>query len=389
MFNDIWNIGLQILQNRWRSHGSPLYLILFVTGRCNFRCSHCFIENFEEDPSKDLKLDVIKQMAPDLTSLRALMITGGEPFLRNDLPSIIEIVQQHAPLEVVSIVTNGFDPNLIKKEVEQILGVLQDTIQLSISLSIDGLEADHEEIRQVKGSFSRVIETAKLLMELAREHRNLRVSANITVLPDQEEKSMAVAKWLADARIFHHLSHNIFRTCDPFSVTQTVDLKIYMEISHHLYQYNESQASSSSSLVAKWLRIKDWYQSLHIARLCQTDRFSGVACEAGRQIGVVYANGDVAPCELLPPDWGNINSRPFREIWNAKNSRDEAKRLRCEKCYCTHECFIGASLNTRPIAILQSLIGFFRFPPTSLQFLDSFFSGQPPSLPNKKNQGDE
>jgi MoaA/NifB/PqqE/SkfB family radical SAM enzyme len=381
MVKGIANKGLEILQNRWGCYGSPLYLILFVTLRCNFRCSHCFIENFEEDSSKDLKLDVIKQMAPELTRLRILMITGGEPFLRKDMSSIIEVVQQHAPLEVVSIVTNGFNPDLIRKEVKKILGVLRDNIRLNMSLSIDGLEADHDEIRRVKGSFSRAIETAKQLMELAREYKNLRVSANITVLPNQEEKGKEVAKWLVDARIFHHLSHNIFRGNDPFSVTQTVDLRAYLEISHLLHQYNESQVSPGSSLVERWLRIKNWYQSLHISRLSQTDRFAGVACEAGRQIGVVYANGDVAPCELLPPDWGNINSRPFGEIWNAKYSRDEAKRLRSEKCYCTHECFIGASLNTRPAAILQALIGFFRFPPTSLQFLDSFSI---PSLPSKK-----
>ena len=61
----------------------------FVTSVCNARCAHCF---YPINAGKnELTLDEIGRFADTLPPIRLLLIGGGEPFLRRDLPEIVKI----------------------------------------------------------------------------------------------------------------------------------------------------------------------------------------------------------------------------------------------------------------------------------------------------------
>ena len=105
----------------------------------------------------------------------------------------------------------------------------------------------------------------------------------------------------------------------------------------------------------RWHRYGQRYLSSYIAHTCRSGEPSGLTCEAGRGIGVVYHDGRVAPCELYPANWGNIMERPFSEIWNSNNNRSVSKRIRSSRCFCTHECFISASLNLQLAPMVKCL----------------------------------
>ena len=63
------------------------YLILYVTNRCNFKCNFCFYHAEVEKGRKPNELSTaeIQRFSETLGPIIQLSLTGGEPFLRDDL----------------------------------------------------------------------------------------------------------------------------------------------------------------------------------------------------------------------------------------------------------------------------------------------------------------
>ena len=87
------------------------YLRISVTDRCNFRCQYCMpLEGLQWLPKHDILsyeeiAAVVSQLAP--LGLRRLRITGGEPTIRPDLPSLIAQLRAVPGIEDIALSTNG------------------------------------------------------------------------------------------------------------------------------------------------------------------------------------------------------------------------------------------------------------------------------------------
>jgi len=96
--------------------GRPLRdLRISVTDRCNFRCPYCmpaavFGESYQFLPRHELlSFEEITRLARVFVSLgvRKLRVTGGEPLLRRDLPSLIRMLASIDGVEDLALTTNG------------------------------------------------------------------------------------------------------------------------------------------------------------------------------------------------------------------------------------------------------------------------------------------
>ena len=69
---------------------APVYVQFYITARCNLTCQQCNIIYANSDV-RECTLDEIKRMADNFKTLGVAMVllTGGEPFIRQDLPDII------------------------------------------------------------------------------------------------------------------------------------------------------------------------------------------------------------------------------------------------------------------------------------------------------------
>ncbi|MCK5252009.1 MAG: radical SAM protein, partial [Thermoplasmata archaeon] len=124
---------------------SPKFLIYQTTVRCNSKCRMCNI--WQMEPGDELTLQEFDRllMDPFMKGIRWVNLTGGEPFLRKDLPEMIDILAKRCPkLEIIAIPTNGFLPDRIEKAVERSIDLLEDTdVLLSVTVSIDGVGEQH------------------------------------------------------------------------------------------------------------------------------------------------------------------------------------------------------------------------------------------------------
>ena len=130
----------------------PIQLILFITDRCNARCIHCFNWRALNQGDDGLTLEELQRLSGELGPLLTLGISGGEPFLRQDIAAVFRLFAGDNGLRDIAIPTNGLMPARIAAHVRDMLDQDSPT-RVTISLSLDGLPDLHDHIRGVPGNF--------------------------------------------------------------------------------------------------------------------------------------------------------------------------------------------------------------------------------------------
>lgn len=166
-------------------------LRISVTDRCNFRCSYCMpAEVFGPDYAflpndKILSFEEIERLVKIFVSLgvEKIRITGGEPLLRKDLPTLIRMIHAVDGVKDIAMTTNGA---LLKKFAQP----LKDAGLARVSVSLDSLDEDRFfEMNGRRGKVKTVLEGIEKAAEVG-----LQVKINMVVkkgVNDQDIVQMA------------------------------------------------------------------------------------------------------------------------------------------------------------------------------------------------------
>jgi MoaA/NifB/PqqE/SkfB family radical SAM enzyme len=124
---------------------APVYVQFYVTARCNLTCEQCNIIYTNSDV-REATLDEIKKIADNFSDMGVaiVLLTGGEPFARKDLPQIIEAFESRGVH--VRMQTNGFASE------EQIAAAVEAGGK-DISISLDSLQPANQD--KINGGFDK------------------------------------------------------------------------------------------------------------------------------------------------------------------------------------------------------------------------------------------
>lgn len=153
------------------------FVQLHLTERCNLRCKHCYQTGKSMD---EMTFSEIKEAVTEISDTlaewesvygirysKSFNVTGGEPFLRNDIFDVIrEIKDQGFGLYLL---TNGFFVDDKKAK------ALSDLNVNGVQVSIEGPEEVHDSIRG-KGSYSVSMKGVRYLLDAG-----LNVTMNVTL----------------------------------------------------------------------------------------------------------------------------------------------------------------------------------------------------------------
>ena len=325
------------------------YLLFYVTSRCNLRCRHCFYLD-ELNRHDEMSLEEIGRVAEGLHPLSFVRLTGGDPFLRKDLPEIISLFHTRAGVRRMGIITNGTRPEKTGALVDRIYALTPEVV-LDIGVSVDGLEETHDDLRGLMGSFARAKETVKDLGRARERHPNLLTSVVTTVTaknePELEALFEELASWGVDRLSVNHVRGKVHDR----SLLE-VPYSRYAEFARRCEQYHLERMRS---IQADLQRAKNRMARRAIAEVVE-GRLSSIHCLAGAAIGVLYSDGEVNLCEMLEgalpgaPDTtarlGNVRevNYDFYAIWNSDNTERCRQWIKETNCSCTHECFLTASI---------------------------------------------
>lgn len=150
------------------------YVRLAVTDRCNLRCQYCMPANgIEIVPRKELlTYKEMYRIIRVLTELgvQKVRLTGGEPFVRKDFMSFLEMLSYNDLLHDINITTNGA---LIKKHINTLEKLPK---VKNINLSIDSLQADKFAKITRRDVFNEVMDTFYAL-----EKSSLQLKLNVVI----------------------------------------------------------------------------------------------------------------------------------------------------------------------------------------------------------------
>ncbi|OGX15642.1 MAG: hypothetical protein A2166_02610 [Omnitrophica WOR_2 bacterium RBG_13_41_10] len=145
----------------------PIYVQFAVSNRCNLRCSMCSALDSRK-AEQELGLPEIERLAGILKELDVaiLILTGGEPLLRNDLAEIIRLFARRG-LEV-RLQTNGILIN------ESKVKELTDAGLKEVTISFDSFDAKkYDEITSVNGSWDKIIQGIALFSQYLPKKGNI------------------------------------------------------------------------------------------------------------------------------------------------------------------------------------------------------------------------
>jgi radical SAM protein with 4Fe4S-binding SPASM domain len=344
---------LRYVKNIFIKRGDhPIYLILFVTERCNARCRHCFVNAPTDRDTKEpeLTLEEISLISQNMGNLLYLLPTGGEPFLREDLPDIINCFYTNNRLRNVGIPTNGSLTERTVASVQRILATCRD-ISLGVDISLDGLHAAHDRIREFPGLFEKAIATYWQLKELEKNNKNFKVCVEVTVSHYNQEQLPELYDYFINTLRVYNVFIRLVRGTPRDPGAKEVDVEkfeqLLMRVEHDLHRgafhghavYPFSEIITARDIIGRQLTIKT----------LRENRFQ-IPCYAGILTGVIRSNGTVYPCELLDHEIGNLRQHHynFKELWQSDKAKKIRRDIRTNKCYCTHECFITNNILFNP-----------------------------------------
>lgn len=133
---------------------APVYVQFYVTARCNLTCEQCNIIYANSDV-RECTIDEIERVADNFAKMGVaiVLLTGGEPFARKDLPQIIYAFESRGVH--VRMQTNGFATE------EQIARAVEAGGK-DISISLDSLLPAIQD--KINGDFSKSWHQALLAM---------------------------------------------------------------------------------------------------------------------------------------------------------------------------------------------------------------------------------
>ena len=337
---------------------SPVILNILITSVCDMRCVHCFFtEELDDKPRKKLQMttEQLQRVSETLGGkLPILIIAGGEPFTRKDLPEVVRAFYENNQLESVYLMSNG---QIQKRIIPDVTRILEEcpNLNVTVALGVDGLKDEHEKIRQKPGSWDNVIGTARQLQEIQKEIPRLDVQTCTCFMNSNQDRIFEWYDFLRYDLKPDKININYIRPPSARAEELNIDLNRYRKLSQMI------DDDSRRGLIKNHYKgnggyfkaAVDIYMHEMIARTEEQQK-AQLRCFAGTTGGVIYDEGTVSSCENLDPV-GNLRDYDwnFRAPWSPPELAARRDKIK-QGCYCTHEsnCYYP-SLAFNPKHLIQ------------------------------------
>lgn len=290
---------------------------VIVTYRCNARCTMCNRYKAPSKPDEEISIETIKK----LPKMYFTNITGGEPFIREDLPDIVRELYKKSDRIVIS--TNGFFTDRIIKLCEEFPNV-------GIRISIEGLEETNNKIRGLDDGFNKGYSTLKKLVELKHPDVGFGMTvqdANAKDLVPLYDLSNELNMEFATASL-----HNSFYFVEAKNIIKD-RLMVAKEFEKLINKLLESKSPK------KWFRA--YFNHGLINYIFGQKRL--LPCDMAFDTFFIDPYGDVMPCNGTKEKevMGNLNNQSWDELWNS----EQANKVRAKVRHCDRQCWMIGSVS--------------------------------------------
>lgn len=293
---------------------------IIVTYRCPMRCKMC---NIWANPTKKEE-EFSPELLKKLPRMHSVNITGGEPFVRDDIEEIVKILMTKTDRIVFS--TSGFFS-------DRIIALAQKYPKLGFRISIEGLSCKNDELRGRTGGFDKGLKT---LLELRRMGVK-DIGFGITVSNNNS----------GDMLDLYELNKNLGMQF----ATASFHNSFYFHKYDNTITNVDEVCSNFDELVQRLMKEnnpKSWFRAffnLGLINYIQGNKRI-LPCEAGSENFFLDPYGNILPCNGMEDNFwfdsmGNLNNQSFEEIWNGPKARE----VRDKVAHCPKNCWMIGSVS--------------------------------------------
>jgi len=290
---------------------------VIVTYRCNARCTMCSRYKAPSRPDEEISIETIRKLPP----MYFTNITGGEPFIREDLKDIVRELNQKSDRIVIS--TNGFFT-------DRIIDLCKEFPNIGIRISIEGLEQTNNAIRGLPDGFNRGYTTLKKLREMGLKDVGFGMTVQDRNAPDLlplYDLSDEMGMEFATASL-----HNSFYFVEAGNLIQNRPM-----VAQHFEDLVNKLLDSNSP--KKWFRA--YFNHGLINYIYAQKRL--LPCDMSFDTFFIDPYADVMPCNGTKEKevMGNLNQQSWDELWNSEQAEEVRRRVRT----CDRQCWMIGSVS--------------------------------------------
>lgn len=320
----------------------PQQAIIAVTYRCNARCTMCDI--WRKERAAEVEPSYYYHLPP---SLREINLTGGEPFLRDDLEQIVTVLAERTPRARIVISSNG----LLTERLAAVAPRLQKIApRLGVRLSIDGDRETHDRLRGIPGAYDK----AWAGLAALRDAGLTDLGVGFTMMAGNEDHLLPIQEQAAKLGL--QFTSTVVHSSPIFFGEQGDQSPNPARAGEVYEQLRRRQLRS-------W-RPKNWFRAYFTAGL--RERLAGrpraLRCEGGTSFFFLDPTGVVFPCHIENWPLGRLEDGYDRLL-----ARGEAVLARVRHCptRCWMTCTVAPYMRGHlgeialdvGIARLKALVG--------------------------------
>lgn len=326
----------------------PSLCVWELTLACDHRCLHCGPRAGEARPDElttEEALNLVQELA-DL-GVGEVVLIGGEAYLRNDFILIARAIR-NAGMSC-TLTTGGLGLTRTRADAMMEAGIQ------SVNVSIDGLEATHDHVRDRKGSWKRAFEALANVKAAGG-----RICVNTQINQQSQHELLELLELLAEAGIS---AWQLQITCAHGNAVDNADIVLQPYHYLKLFEVLETAATRTRELgIVLWPGNNLGYfgpLEFHLRR--EQKRASGhfTGCNAGRRTISIESNGAIKNCPSLGGSantGGNVRDHSLKDLW-ARAPELTYFRHRtvnelwgyCRDCYYAEECMGGCTAASEPL----------------------------------------
>lgn len=331
----------------------PSFLILFVTSQCNAKCSFCFYGdqlnvNRKSDPIlTTYEMDNISRKCGNVPYL---LLSGGEPVLRDDLEKVVGFFIENANSQFITIPSNGLSPERSEKLFRN-LTAKYPKCHFRAAFSIDFPDERHDSIRGVPGCLNSILESTERINELKISRKNLTLDVVSVYLHENTEIHPEFRQWVRNHINPDNHELHFLRPDWPEVSVKGLNTQLFLE---ELMAYRKVSTTRENRFLSPFFRGLNTLYIKNLKRIMNGEHIS--RCTAGRKITVITETGKVRLCEFRQEVLGDLRKSNYDLKLILRNSKSILNKMNKQKCSCTWECAISTNIVSNP----KFLPGLFR-----------------------------
>ena len=325
-----------IAKNKLRLNTLPGFCTFLVTWRCNARCQMCSV--WQKTDTDEMTIKQIEKIFGQ-HRFDAIRLSGGEPFLRDDIADIIRIIQNKNRPQILHITTNG----ILTEKITTTISQLEKIENLHIKISIDSVGEKHDKTRGIIGAFDKAMQTLKNLADL-RKKKGFYLGVNQTI-SDQNglNDHYELKKMCDDLGVKLHV---VIAYKDDALYATSPNLNKMPKDEYEFkffYEFSDSEIQKMIMMLKKEAKeisdfkekiIKKYYLRGFYNRVINKIAKPNPRCLALQSHLRINPNGDVPICLFNSNIVGNLKNQTIKEVWSSANTKSARQLVhKCPGCW--------------------------------------------------------